>query len=237
MQRPGARIVGGVTDIIWSPTSEYIERSNVTRFMRAHGIETPEELVERSVADVAWFWDAVVHDLDIGFLEPYEQVLDIARGVEWATWFGGGRLNLAHQCVDRWAVATPEAPAVVWEGEDGAVRTWSYADLRRECDRLAAELEAATGIRGAGADYRARAEAVHPRGRRRLVDEVRHQRIVDVGLLARSPQHVEAAVAHDRGHPRRGRTLGPRVVGRVIPDVDETVLQDFLRERPLPDYT
>jgi acetyl-CoA synthetase len=140
MQPPGARIVGGVTDIIWSPTSEYIEHANVTRFMRAHGIETPQELVERSVGDVAWFWDAVVHDLDIEFLEPYQQVLDVSRGVEWATWFGGGRLNLAHQCVDRWALATPEAPAVVWEGEDGAVRTWSYADLRRECDRLARAL-------------------------------------------------------------------------------------------------
>ena len=140
MQRAGARIVSGVTDIIWSPTSEYIERANATRFMRAHGIETPEELVQRSVADVAWFWDAVVHDLDIEFLEPYDEVLDVSRGVEWATWFGGGRVNLAHQCVDRWSVSTPEAPAVVWEGEDGAVRTWSYADLRRECDRLARAL-------------------------------------------------------------------------------------------------
>ncbi len=140
MHRSSARIVVGVTNIIWSPTAEYIERANVTRFMRAYGIETPEELVERSVADVAWFWDAVVHDLDIEFLEPYQQVLDISRGVEWATWFGGGRLNLAHQCVDRWAVATPEAPAVVWEGEDGQVRTWSYADLRLETDRLARAL-------------------------------------------------------------------------------------------------
>src|SRR6185503_13740690 len=108
--------------------------------MRAHGIETAEELVARSVADVAWFWDAVVRDVDIEFLEPYEDVLDLSRGPEWATWFGGGRLNLAHQCVDRWAASTPEAPAVVWEGEDGAVRTWTYAELRRETDRLARAL-------------------------------------------------------------------------------------------------
>ncbi len=136
----GARIVGGVTDIIWSPTDEYVERANVTRFMRAHGIETYEDLVERSVADVAWFWDAVVRDLGIEFLAPYEQVLDVSRGVEWATWFGGGRVNLADQCVDRWAAATPEALAVAWEGEDGVVRRWSYADLRRETDRLARAL-------------------------------------------------------------------------------------------------
>jgi acetyl-CoA synthetase len=129
-----------VSEVVWSPSPEYVERANVTRFMRAHSIDTYDELVRRSVADVAWFWDAVVRDLDIGFLTPYEQVLDVTRGVEWATWFGGGRVNLAHQCVDRWATATPDAPAVEWEGETGEVRTWTYADLRRETDRLARAL-------------------------------------------------------------------------------------------------
>ena len=121
-------MVDAVTDVVWSPTEEYVERANVTRFMRAHGIGTYDELVRRSVEDVSWFWDAVVRDLDIEFLEPYTDVLDTSRGVEWATWFGGGRVNLAHQCVDRWADATPDAPAVVWEGEDGAT---GHVDLRR----------------------------------------------------------------------------------------------------------
>jgi acetyl-CoA synthetase len=129
-----------VTDVIWSPTEEYVERANVTRFMRTHGISTYDELVRRSVEDVSWFWDAVIRDLDIEFLEPYDEVLDLSRGVEWATWFRGGRINLANQCVDRWSAATPEAPAVVWEGEDGATRTWTYTELRRETDRLARAL-------------------------------------------------------------------------------------------------
>ncbi|HEX6400107.1 MAG TPA: AMP-binding protein [Actinomycetota bacterium] len=122
--------------VIWSPTSEYVERANVTRFMRAHGIGTYEDLVARSVEDISWFWDAVVRDLDLRFLRPYEAVLDVSRGVEWATWFVGGQVNLADQCVDRWADETPDAPAVVWEGEDGDARTWTYAELRRETDRL-----------------------------------------------------------------------------------------------------
>ena len=136
-----ARIVCSVTDIIWSPTLEYLERANVTRFMRTHGIDTYEALVQRSIADAEWFWDAVIHDLDIEFLEPYERVRDISKGVEWATWFGGGRVNLAHQCVDRWAASTPEAPSVVWEGEAGDTRTWTYAELRRQTDRLARALQ------------------------------------------------------------------------------------------------
>jgi acetyl-CoA synthetase len=131
---------GRVSDMIWSPTPGYIERANVTRFMRAYGIGAYEELVRRSVEDVSWFWDAVVQDLGIEFFEPYEQVLDTSRGVEWATWFTGGRINLAHQCVDRWSGATPDAPAVVWEGEGGDTRAWTYADLRRETDRLARAL-------------------------------------------------------------------------------------------------
>src|SRR5581483_1169733 len=135
-RRPGPGEEPPVT-IVWRPTPEYVERANVTRLMRAHGIATYEELVRRSVEDVAWFWDAVVKDLDIEFLRPYESVLDTSKGVEWATWFGGGRVNLAHACVDRWAERTPDAVAVVWEGEEGEVRRLTYRELREAVDRLA----------------------------------------------------------------------------------------------------
>jgi acetyl-CoA synthetase len=127
----------GVMSVVWTPSPEYVERANVTRFMRANGIASYEELVARSVQDVEWFWDAVVRDLGIEFLEPYERVVDTSRGVEWATWFVGGKTNLAHQCVDVWAERMPEAPAVVWESEDGEVRRWSYRELREATDRLA----------------------------------------------------------------------------------------------------
>ncbi len=124
-------------DIVWSPSDDYVERANVTRFMRAHGIGSYEELIERSTADVAWFWDAVVADLGIEFTEPYTQVVDTSRGIPWATWFGGGRVNLAHNCVDRWADRTPGKVAVMWEGEDGATRAVTYAGLREMADRAA----------------------------------------------------------------------------------------------------
>jgi acetyl-CoA synthetase len=123
--------------IVWRPSGEYVERANVTRFMRAHGIETYEDLVRRSVEDIAWFWDAVVQDLGIEFFRPYTQVLDTSRGVEWSTWFGGGSVNLAHDCVDRWAERTPDAIAVIWEGEEGGVRRVTYRELRELSDRLA----------------------------------------------------------------------------------------------------
>ncbi|HEX9717917.1 MAG TPA: AMP-binding protein [Actinomycetota bacterium] len=105
--------------------------------MRTHGIATYEELLARSVGDVAWFWDAAVKDLGIEFFEPYSEVLDTSGGIEWATWFGGGSVNLAYNCVDRWAERTPDAVAVLWEGEEGEVRSVTYRELRELSDQLA----------------------------------------------------------------------------------------------------
>lgn len=123
--------------IVWRPSDDDVERANVTRFMRAHGIATEEGLIARSIGDIAWFWDAVVRDLGLEFSRPYERVLDTSNGIEWATWFVGGRVNLARVCVDRWAERTPDALAVIWEGEEGDVRELTYAELRRMSDRLA----------------------------------------------------------------------------------------------------
>ena len=123
--------------IVWRPSQEYVERANVTRFMRTHGIATYEELLARSVGDVAWFWDAAVKDLGIEFFEPYSEVLDTSGGIEWATWFGGGSVNLAYNCVDRWAERTPDVVAVLWEGEEGEVRSVTYRELRELSDQLA----------------------------------------------------------------------------------------------------
>lgn len=123
---------------MWRPTPEYIERANVTRLMRAHGIDDFHELVRRSQQDTGWFWDAVVKDLGITFLVPYERVLDDSRGPQWPRWFVGSRINLTHNCVDRHA-ASPRGgePAIVWEGEDGEVRTLSFVKLAAEVNRVA----------------------------------------------------------------------------------------------------
>jgi acetyl-CoA synthetase len=133
---------------VWSPSKDLIERANVTRFMRVHGISTYEELVTRSQDDIEWFWDAVVKDLGIEFPTPYERVLDTSKGIPWSTWFVGGKTNLAHNCVDRWAEQTPDAIAVIWEGEDGTVRKVSYRELREMADRLA------NGLRSLGVGER-----------------------------------------------------------------------------------
>jgi len=127
-------------DVAWTPSEDYVERANVTRFMRAHGIETYDELLRRSTADIAWFWDAVVHDLDIAFYQPYSQWSTSRAARSGRLGSPVSKVNLAHQCVDRWAAETPDAVAAIWEGEDGEVRRATYQELRAMSDRLAGGL-------------------------------------------------------------------------------------------------
>lgn len=134
-----------MTDVAWAPPADATATTNVGRFMAEHGIADIDELRRRSVDDPEWFWDAVVRFLDLPFAEPYERVLDTSNGIPWARWFTGGRLNLADACCDRWAASDPDGRALVWEGEDGTVRTWTWAELRAAADSLAHAL-AARGV-------------------------------------------------------------------------------------------
>jgi acetyl-CoA synthetase len=124
--------------IVWRPDAATLEGANLTRFMRALGVGSFEALNQRANADPAWFHDALIRFLDYRFERPYDQVLDLRDGAPFAHWCVGGVTNVVLNCVDRWR-GTPryEQPALVWEGEDGALNTWTFADLDRETCRLA----------------------------------------------------------------------------------------------------
>lgn len=125
-------------EIVWEPTGEYLERSRLMRFMKRHGIATWEELMARSTDDVVWFWGATLEDLGIEFYEPYEQIVDLSDGKPWARWCVGGKMNIVHNCLDKWiGTSTQNRAALRWEGEEGDVRVLTYGDLWREVNRTA----------------------------------------------------------------------------------------------------
>jgi acetyl-CoA synthetase len=92
--------------------------------------------------DDYWAWVAEQHR----WLTPWHTVRTGELGD--FRYFEGGRINVADNCVDRWAEdpATADRPAVVWEGEPGDTRTLTYAELAGEVSRLAAGL-LALGVR------------------------------------------------------------------------------------------
>ena len=128
-------------EIVWRPSCEQAEGSRLAAFMRKHGIATFDELMRRSTEDIAWFWNAVIADLDIRFRTPYTNIVDLSRGEPWAEWCVGGRMNIVDNCLDKWMGTPAERRiAVRWEGEDGATRALTYAELNGQVTQMAAAL-------------------------------------------------------------------------------------------------
>ncbi|SDN24218.1 acetyl-CoA synthetase [Halogranum gelatinilyticum] len=143
-------------DIVHEPSQEFVESTNVWEFMQTYGIEDYDELIERTCTDVEgveesgveWFWDELVDYLGIDFYEDYETVRDNSEGPQFSEWYPGGRINIAHNTLDRHAAVDSEkrnSVACIWEGEDGTVREVTYHELHRQANKVANYLES-TGI-------------------------------------------------------------------------------------------
>ena len=132
-------------DIVWRPTQAHIERAHLTAFMRQHGIPNFEALMKRSTEEVEWFTDAVLKYLDIEFYEPYSQAVDLSGGIQLPKWCVGGKMNIAHNCVDKWQNAegrmqkaeSGKQIAVAWEGEEGTTRSLTYKELYEQVNQAA----------------------------------------------------------------------------------------------------
>ncbi|HEX7527220.1 MAG TPA: AMP-binding protein, partial [Gaiellaceae bacterium] len=125
---------------IWRPSAELVEQANVTRLGRAVGATDYHELHRISVDEPERFWPAVVEDLGLEFSRPWDAVFDMSRGPEWATWFVGGRVNVARACVHRWAAERPDGEALVGWSEDGRRESLTWAEASRQVTQLAEAL-------------------------------------------------------------------------------------------------
>src|SRR5687767_5723870 len=101
---------------------------------RAQANAADPGVYDRAATDPEAFWSEWASKLQ--WFEPWKRVL------EWkpphAKWFVGGKLNAAYNCLDRHlAGARRNKAALVWEGEPGDTRTYTYWDLHREVSKFA----------------------------------------------------------------------------------------------------
>src|SRR5205085_1118924 len=72
--------------MIWEPSQHFIESTNVWRFMRRLGFSDREAFLLFSREQPERFWDEVMREMRVEWFQPYGQVVDTSRGVEWAQW-------------------------------------------------------------------------------------------------------------------------------------------------------
>ena len=128
---------------VWEPHADWIAESNLQRFMDRHGIASYDALMQRATDDVGWFWEAALDDLGIAFYTDYDQILDQSKGVPFTSWCVGGKMNIVHNCLDKWQDTERRTQdALRWEAEDGSTRTLTYGELYAEVNRCANALRA-----------------------------------------------------------------------------------------------
>lgn len=125
--------------IVWRPDAETIARAQLTRFLKQTGETTLEALQARSAGDPGWFTEQLLEFLQLPWDRPYSRVMDTSRGIEWTRWCVDGELNIGKACLARGMAGQP---AVVWEGEEGTTRSWSYKALGVAVRRCAGGLRA-----------------------------------------------------------------------------------------------
>jgi propionyl-CoA synthetase len=92
----------------------------------------------RSIDDRDAFWAEEARR--IHWNTPFERVLDYSRP-PFARWFIGGTTNLCHNAIDRWLPTQADRPALIYVStETDEARTYTFAELHREVQRMAATM-------------------------------------------------------------------------------------------------
>jgi len=110
----------------YHPSNEIIQQANVKEYdnLYQYSIGHREEFWAEQAEKLAWFhkWDHVLDKSNPPFYK----------------WFTGGKTNIVHNALDRHLVtAERNKLALIWEGEPGDLRTFSYHALNREVCQFA----------------------------------------------------------------------------------------------------
>jgi acetoacetyl-CoA synthetase len=135
-----------MSEPLWVPTPESLERAELTRYLAGlaertgRTFDSYDALWQWSVQDLDGFWASVWDHYGLGEVSSYEAVLGDDR-MPGAVWFPGARLNFAERCL---APGEPGdvALVLVGEGPDGLnppVEV-TYGELRGQVAAVAATL-------------------------------------------------------------------------------------------------
>jgi acetyl-CoA synthetase len=105
-----------------------------------------DKIYNKSIKDPEGFWAAEASELH--WYKKWDTVLDDSKK-PFYKWFAGGQTNIVANAIDRHLDSeTRNKLALIWEGEPGDVRTYSYFALNREVSKFANVLKAMGAIRG-----------------------------------------------------------------------------------------
>ncbi len=96
-----------------------------------------QAMYARSIEDPDGFWAEMATE-HLDWMTPFDSVRSGGFGELDYTWFDGGKLNVSVNCIDRHLTTwRRNKAALIWEGDDGTTRTFTYQHLHHEVCKFA----------------------------------------------------------------------------------------------------
>ncbi|MFQ5354096.1 MAG: acetate--CoA ligase, partial [Thermodesulfobacteriota bacterium] len=96
-----------------------------------------ETLYKESIDDPEGFWARMAEE-NLDWTKKWDKVLEYDFHRPEIKWFLNGRLNASYNCVDRHLQSwRRNKAAIIWEGDDGSCKTYTYQELYFEVNRFA----------------------------------------------------------------------------------------------------
>ena len=113
---------------LFQPPTEFSQKAHIK------SLEQYEQLYREAEENPEAFWGRIAEELH--WFRKWDRVLE--WNAPWAKWFLGGQLNLSYNCLDRHVASwRRNKAAIIWEGEPGEVRTFTYQQLLIEVGKFA----------------------------------------------------------------------------------------------------
>ena len=110
---------------LFPPSKEFSDKSNIKNF------EELQSLKKQSLENPTKFWESFANS-EIDWFEPFQTVLD-RENAPFFKWFKEGKLNITYNCLDRHIKnGIGNKTALVWEGEPGDNKKYTYQELLKE---------------------------------------------------------------------------------------------------------
>ncbi len=114
---------------LFPPSPEFSQNAQIK------SLEDYQQLYDKAQADPQKFW-AGLAETQLEWFKKWDTVLDWQP--PFAKWFDGGKINISYNCLDRHLTTwRRNKAALIWEGEPGDSRTYTYAQLHREVCQFA----------------------------------------------------------------------------------------------------
>ena len=123
-------------DVLLHETRHYAPSTAQIKGAHIKGTEEYERLYRESIEDPDGFWGRVAEILY--WRRPWDKVSECDFFKPDIKWFLGGKLNASENCIDRHLDGPRRnKAAIIWEGDDGSYKTFTYEQLSYEVLRFA----------------------------------------------------------------------------------------------------